>query len=379
MTDMRRIAARTARGMHARAGVLTEVVRENPLLAGVAAIGFSVSFQTIAHLARQHHMPGWPVLYPLGIDVGILAMFAEALHLIRQRRSDLMPRAIEWALSGFTVYVNVHGSPARDWVGAGMHAVMPALWVACLELVRHRRVGEAREHGESVPLLRWLASPWPTLRLWLRKQRDGVRSYPLALELEQARLYARDLVRAAPREHRAVRSSLLRKRIRTGRLPETVRRAVRASLAGDYAPGWEDAVTEWVTAALALPAHLAANLENTRAAILAAPRDQSPGMPEAPAPAMPEPEPEPASEARPAARAKRAPEPALKLTAARSRSMSPDKLAEHVAAMLEEYGEVSLNRIKEDLHVGTDKAKAALEIAVRETRGADVVPMERRA
>jgi len=47
--------------------------------------------------------------------------------------------------------------------------------------------------------------------------------------------------------------------------------------------------------------------------------------------------------------------------------------------MLEEHGEVSLNRVKADLSVGTEKAKAALEIATRETRHRTVVPMERRA
>jgi hypothetical protein len=44
--------------------------------------------------------------------------------------------------------------------------------------------------------------------------------------------------------------------------------------------------------------------------------------------------------------------------------MSPDRLAEHVGAMLDEYdGDVSVNKIKTDLSVGADKAKAALEIA----------------
>jgi len=38
---------------------------------------------------------------------------------------------------------------------------------------------------------------------------------------------------------------------------------------------------------------------------------------------------------------------------------------------------VSLNRVKTDLSVGTDKAKAALEIAKREMRNGTVVPMER--
>ncbi len=255
------------RGMHARLDGLTSLVMDNPLLAAVAGIGFSVSFQTVAKLAREHGLPGWPPLYPVGIDVGILALVAEARMLITMKpaRSDLAPRALAWVLAGFTVWANVHGAPASDWLGRGLHAVMPCLWVVFLELTRRRLM--ASQRADMIPLGRWVAAPLQTPVLWQRMRRDDVREYPLALEMEQARLYARDLVRAAPDEHRPPFSSLLRKRIRTGRLPEAVRKAVLASKANDWAPGWEDAVTGWVTTAMALPAHLAANLENTHAAI----------------------------------------------------------------------------------------------------------------
>lgn len=262
MTSMARIAARLRGGAHARASGLAGVVRENPLLAGVAGIGFSVSFQTVAHIATQQHMPGPPVLYPAGIDVGILALITEALHLIRDKRSDFVPRVLAWVLTGFTIYVNVHGSPSGDWLGEGLHMVMPALWVICLELVRHRRVSATRADG--IPLGRWVAAPVPTLTLWLRMKRDGITSYPLALEMEQARLFARDLIRAAPKRYRPRRSSLIRKRIRSGRLREDVRKAVAGSIGNEWAPGWEETVTTWVTTALALPGYLVASLENTR-------------------------------------------------------------------------------------------------------------------
>ena len=375
MDGMAKLAHRIGGGAHARAGVLMSVVRENPLLAAVAGIGFSVSYQTIAALARAHGMPGPAVLYPIGIDVGILAMIAEALHLIREGRSDFVPRLLAWLLAGFTIYVNVHGSPAGDWVGGGLHVVMPALWVAGLELVRHRHVAQARADG--IPGRRWVAAPFTTARLWLRMQRDGIASYPLALELEQARLYARDLIRATPGEYRPAWSSLLRKRIRSGRLTETARKAVRGSLAGEYAPGWEEAVTEWVTTALALPAHLAANLENTRAAIVknAAQSvfETDPGNVPAAVPGhapgqVPDEFPDtpgmrPGATLKPVPKA--TPKPALKLAPGRARSMSPEKVADHVEVMLEEYGDVSVKRIKDDLHVGVDKAQAALDIARR--------------
>jgi hypothetical protein len=57
--------------------------------------------------------------------------------------------------------------------------------------------------------------------------------------------------------------------------------------------------------------------------------------------------------------------------------MSPDKLAEHVEAMLDaNAGTVSVNKIKTDLSVGTDKAKTALEIAQRNR--ARVIPIGER-
>jgi hypothetical protein len=374
------------RGMHARLDGLTSLVADNPLLAVVAAIGFSVSFQTIAALARAHGLPGWPALYPVGIDVGILALVAESRMLITMKppRSDVVPRALAWVLAGFTVWANVHGSPASDWLGRGLHAVMPCLWIVFLELTRRRLV--ASQRADMIPLGRWVAAPLQTPALWQRMHRDDVRSYPLALELEQARLYARDLVRAAPPEHRPPFSSLLRKRVRSGRLPESARRAVRGSLANEYAPGWEDEVTTWVTAALALPAHLAANLENTRAAIAAAPSGGVSGAtPETvtkqalePAPADVPDEPPSMPGTRSEASTKPTAKPALKLAPGKARGMSPEQVADHVEAMLEEYTDVSVNRVKKDLHLGTEKAQQALDIA-RRRRLSVVVPMERRA
>ena len=364
------------RGMHARLDGLTSLVADNPLFAVVAAIGFSVSFQTIAALARAHGLPGWPALYPVGIDVGILALVAESRMLITMKppRSDLVPRALAWALAGFTVWANVHGSPASDWLGRGLHAVMPCLWIVFLELTRRRLV--ASQRADMIPLGRWVAAPLQTPALWQRMHRDDVRSYPLALELEQARLHARDLVRAAPPEHRPAFSSLLRKRVRSGRLPEAVRKAVKGSLANEYAPGWEDDVTAWVTTALALPAHLAANLENTRAAIAAASAGDTPeAVPELASSAAPSespalPETAPGANLKPGP--KQTPKPTLKLAPGRGRSMAPEQVADHVEAMLEEYGDVSVNRIKKDLHVSTEKAQQALDIARR--RRLSVVP-----
>lgn len=354
-------------GMRIARTRLGGLVADNPLLAVVAAIGFSVSFQTVAKLAVQHGLPGWPPLYPIGIDIGILALTAESRLMLSAGRGDFVPRSLAWLLTAFTVYANVHGSPSWDWLGRGMHAVMPCLWVVFLELTRRRLVAARRT--DLIPASRWAAAPLQTPLLWQRMRRDGITDYRLALELEQARLHARDLVRAAPPEHRAERSSLLSRRIRTGRLPDAVRKAVRESLNSEWSAGWEADVAHWVTAALAMPEHVAASLENARRqareTVSALTPEPVPATAPAPLPDLPAGTPGTAVRARSAAAPKTAPKPALKLTAARSRAMTPDHLAAHASAMIGEYGEtaVSINRVKTDLSVGTDKAKEALRIA----------------
>ena len=107
----RRLADITARGGKWQAWAL---VRDNPVLPVIAAIGFAVSFQTIAGLAKTQHMPGWPVLYPVLIDVFLLGVIIEARKASDDGRSDVVPRVIAWALAAFTVYVNAHGAPAGE-------------------------------------------------------------------------------------------------------------------------------------------------------------------------------------------------------------------------------------------------------------------------
>lgn len=392
MADMRKVTARLRGGAHARAGGLASVVRENPLLAAVAGIGFSVSFQTIAELARTHGLPGPSMLYPVGIDVGILALIAEGLWLIREGRSDFVPRVLAWALTGMTIFINVHGARLGDRVGQGLHAVMPALWVICLELVRRRRVA-AVARPDGIPAGRWVAAPWPTLMLWLRMRRDGVTSYPLALELEQARWFARDLIRATPEQYRPHRSSLVCKRIRSGRLREDVRKAVAGSLGNEWAPGWEGPVTEWVTDAIGLTERLAASLENTRRDMTRATLEAIPEVtlevtpqatpeatPEAPVQATPETVPSQAPShpevtvpVKPAARSRRK-------VQATPRRISDTDLKGLIRPLFDADPDVSVNAAAKQLSRSRDRVRPLLEEVRNEARReAHVIPMERRA
>lgn len=228
---------------------------DNPLLLGVAGIGFAVSFQTISHEATLHHMPGASPLYPVGIDIGILALVLEARHLAKRRRSDLVPRVIAWALSLGTIYVNVHGSPPHDWLGRTLHAIMPALWIVFLELTRYRQRADIRksEQVDPVPLVRWLLDPWGTAKLKRRMVLQNVQSYRLAAALEDARHHMRDLAVAhygGWLRYLLKAPALLRTNIRKGRLGDEVTAAVADAIQWGRAGGWEAVVIATVARAV---------------------------------------------------------------------------------------------------------------------------------
>lgn len=277
MTTVTATHSRASRFATARA-----LVKDNPLLLAIAGVGFAVSFQTIAHLARAQHMPGWPVLYPVLIDVGFLAAIIEARRAIDDGRSDLAPRLLAWALGALTVYVNAHGSPAGDWLGVALHVSGPALWIAFLELTRWRKVRRADSQRERIPLARWLADwPWRTAGMWRRMVLHGVKSYRVACAREEALLLARDLTRASlGRKWRREAPALLRHHLRTGTLPEPVATAAASATYGTQ-PVMAEPVEAWVKAALTRPARAAAAVRAERHAIERA-SDAPPATPPAP-------------------------------------------------------------------------------------------------
>lgn len=195
----------------------------------------------------------------------------------------------------------------------------------------------------------------------------------LAEETADAIAHARDILRGELGAWWRFRAPvLLRRQLRSGRLPAKVLEAVGNGARFGGATVWEPVVEAWIASAVTLPERTAEALRAARGTVSAAvPGTARGGIPEhAPEASSGVPAP------RPRARPARASRPALRLTAARSRGMSPDTLAGHVEAMLGEYGSVSLNRVKTDLSIGTEKAKAALEIARRNR--ARVVPIGER-
>jgi len=242
-----------------------------------------------------------------------------------------------------------------------------------------------------IPRGRWLAAPVLTLAFWRRMHLNYHCGYARAAVLEDARLHARDLIRAAREAEAALTvPATLRRAVRQGRLPAGVVSAVDSGMMFGGASQWEPEVASWVASALTLPEQAAASLRNARRGIARdaaeAGAERARQAPQSASVSEPAATPEPASEdaphaspePRPAARPKPRSAPALRLSASKSRSMSAAELAGNVGAMLDAYGDVSEARVKRDLHVGSEKAGEALRLAREARKGADVIQMAAR-
>ncbi len=266
-------------GKHSKlTSAAVSLVRDNPVLPVIAGIGFAVSFQTIAGLARAQHMPGWSVLYPLLIDVFFLGVIVEARKAADDGRSDLAPRLVAWLLAGFTVYVNAHGSPARDWLGIALHVAAPAAWITFLELTRWRKLRRSASRRERIPLARWLLSPVTSAGMYRRMVLHNVTSYPVALAREEARMLALDLAAAAfGARWRRDAPVILRHQLRAGTLPDDVARLCDTAGSG-LSVALTVPVEEWVTKAQRDRAAAVARVRRETRAIEQAP-DAPPAAP----------------------------------------------------------------------------------------------------
>ncbi|MCU8589330.1 DUF2637 domain-containing protein, partial [Streptomyces sp. A13(2022)] len=162
-------------------------------------IGFIGSYAAVRTLAEAKHFGRFAVLFPIGLDAGILVLLALDLLLTWLRMPLPLLRHIAWLLTAATIAFN--GAAAwGDPLGVGMHAVIPILFVAVVEAARHA-IGTAADisaakHMESVRLSRWLLAPVRTFLLWRRMKLWELRSYDEVIALEQQRLVERMRLRA---------------------------------------------------------------------------------------------------------------------------------------------------------------------------------------
>lgn len=162
------------------------------LTAVLGLIGFVNSFSKIYEAAIPF-FGQLALTVPIGIDVAILVFALLDIVLARQNMRIPFLKAIPWALTAVTVYLNVSGETALFSIVA--HATLPLLWVVAVEVGAHimrKRAGLASaEHMDKVRVSRWFLSPISTFSLWRRMVLWEIRSYPLALYRERDRVLAR--------------------------------------------------------------------------------------------------------------------------------------------------------------------------------------------
>ena len=317
------------------------------LAAALTPVFFTVMFVSVTHLLGPS-FGAWAWTVPVATEISFTLLYLLYLLLVWLDRAPGWLWLAPFPFAAASLWLNVY-SARGDLPGMVGHGVVTVAFF--------------------IPLV--------ALKSAVRRLSAGDEERRRAAAVDDAIAHARDILRAADPWWRFRAPVLLRRQIRSRRFPAVVADAISEGVMFGGAARWEPAVEAWITRALVLPEGVSAQLSAAREAV-------SRSMPEAAPQVVPEAAsevaPETALQARPKTSAKRAPERsrrvALKLTSAQSRSMPAERVAEHVSAMLEEYGDVSLNRVKSDLSVGTEKAQAALEIARRKRT---VVPMERRA
>jgi hypothetical protein len=313
--------------------------------AAITPLFFASLFMTVWGLLRSVPYGAWPWIVPLACEGCFMTLFLVDVLLVLRRKPRGRLR--------FAPYLFAAGSLVLNFL-AGRGSVPATTGHVMVTLAFFATVTEGEEA--------------------VRKLAVADRDARVAGMMADARRYAVDVAR----DRRGLLwrwrvPALLRRDIASGRLSDEVRQAVEMAVSVGRSSGWRKPVLEWVTRELRLPAE-------AEAADRRALEDITRGMPPAPVRDMPGASPQgmPGASAGAVSRAgaehapQRGPGHALRLTAARSRGMTPDRLADHVGAMLDKYGEVSLNRVKGDLHVGTAKAQKALDIARR--RRLSVVP-----
>jgi hypothetical protein len=169
----------------------------------LAGIGFTGSYTTLRDLAFDRGFGDFSYAFPVGIDAGIVVLYALDLYLIRRHTPWPIVRTVAHLLTVATVVFNAaaaEGGVTGDPIGTAMHGVIPVLFIVAVEAARRAFVKasdtETGRDSQTVPLARWVLSPGRTAALWRRMKLWNTSSYQETVELEQERtVYAAMLQR----------------------------------------------------------------------------------------------------------------------------------------------------------------------------------------
>jgi hypothetical protein len=169
----------------------------------LAAIGFTGSYKALRDLAFEHHFGLFSYAFPVGVDAGIVVLYALDLYLIRRNTPWPMLRTLAHLLTVATIVFNAAAanSPAgTDPIGSAMHGVIPVMFIAAVEAARRLIVKaadiEAGRDSQGIPGARWVLAPAATTALWRGMKLWDRQSYQETVEIEQERtVYAAMLQR----------------------------------------------------------------------------------------------------------------------------------------------------------------------------------------
>ncbi len=165
----------------------------------ISGIGFAGSYTAVRALAARQGFGWFAAVLPIGVDVGIVGLYALDLLLTWLRMPYPLLRQAAWFLTGATIVMNA----ASAWphpLGLGMHAVIPILFIVMVEAGRHA-VGRwanliaGKKQMEGFTLARWILAPLPTFLMWRRKHLWGIYLADDAIELAKQSRILRSLLR----------------------------------------------------------------------------------------------------------------------------------------------------------------------------------------
>jgi len=164
-----------------------------------ATLGFIGSYTAVTALATAKGFGWFAHAFPAAIDSSIIALLALDILLTWRRMPYPLLRPTAWFLTAATIAFNA-AAAWPDKLGAGMHGVIPVLFVIAVEAARHAvgRIADltADKHYETPPVSRWVLAPLSTFRLYRRMRVWGLRSYGDALAHQQEiRIYRAQLRR----------------------------------------------------------------------------------------------------------------------------------------------------------------------------------------
>ena len=345
-------------GMGKHSADLTTGQRQ--LLAGFAFLGavltplsFLVMLLTVNDLLGPY-MDGWAWTVPSGTEAGFLGLFLADILLEARRRPALLLHLAPYAFAAVSLWLNA-AAARGDVVGMVGHSVLPMVFFGYL-----------------------LAA-----KLLARRLSVTDRERRMETAVADAVAHARDILRSADRWWRLRAPVLLRRQLRSRRLPATVMAAIEGGIGDGGASRWEPVVEAWITRSLALPEGVSALLAAARAeasesALQSDSRSAlataSAVTPEVPPVVTPETIPVVPSEV-PARRRRVVPAKATN-----------DQLADLILDAVEDPAELNPYKVNKTLKEhcggkGVGEARAALlvDLAQRMHREHRVVPMTRRA